>query len=238
MMRRTFLATLALTLLLTGAARAEEEQAVPEAAAPAAASGALKPGDVLGPDNWQLAEDLLPPEILDHYKQGEYINPIVDWPADYYVWPPDFVAGSEKNAGQLDVNALGAIVEKGSGKQPEYILGFPFPIIDPEDPRAAIKILWNFYYRTWYFGNSTNESQLNWVDADRLERRADVVASFKYYDGIPENERVKNPQNFSNQFLTVVLSPSDVSAMMQMATRTEPHLTCQSVRSFISSPAL
>ncbi len=31
------------------------------------AEDVLKPGDTLGPDNWQKAEKLLPPEILAHY---------------------------------------------------------------------------------------------------------------------------------------------------------------------------
>src|SRR6185503_316151 len=44
------------------------------------ASEGLKPGDTLGPDSWQKAEKLLPPEILAHYKTGEYVNPINDWP--------------------------------------------------------------------------------------------------------------------------------------------------------------
>ena len=35
---------------------------------------------VLNQSNWQLAENLLPPEILEHYKTGGYANPIVEWP--------------------------------------------------------------------------------------------------------------------------------------------------------------
>jgi hypothetical protein len=116
------------------------------------AQDGLKPGEVLDQTNWQKAEGLLPPEILKHYEKGEYANAIVDFPDSQYNWPPDFREASERNAGQLDVNALGAIVEKGSGKQPDHILGFPFPIIDPADPNAGVKVLWNYDYRTWYFG--------------------------------------------------------------------------------------
>ena len=63
--------------------------------APASAATALKPGDVLDSSNWELAKDLLPPEVLDHYRTGEYTNPIVDWPADMYTWPPDFRRGHQ-----------------------------------------------------------------------------------------------------------------------------------------------
>ena len=50
---------------------------------------------VLGKDNWELAKDLLPPEILRHYKDGEYVNKIVDWPLGIYLWDPPFKAASE-----------------------------------------------------------------------------------------------------------------------------------------------
>ncbi|HVO23877.1 MAG TPA: hypothetical protein VMW56_09630, partial [Candidatus Margulisiibacteriota bacterium] len=92
-----------------------------------AAADDLKPGEILDATNWQKAEGLLPPEILKHYQNGDYANPIVDWPVGKYEVPPDFRAGSEKNAGQLDIDPTGTIVEKGSGKQPTYVIGYPFP---------------------------------------------------------------------------------------------------------------
>jgi hypothetical protein len=185
----------------------------------AASNGKLKPGDILGKDNWQAAEGLLPPEILAHYQKGEYINKIVDFPDSMYNWPTDFLAGSKKNEGVYDIGADGQIVEKATGKQPEHIIGFPFPTIDPADPKAANKILWNFFYRTWYFGTSENESQVNWINPRALERRTDVTASFKYYDGIPAKYYEPNPQNFSNQFLTVVHSPADVNGTAALTWR-------------------
>jgi len=112
-----------------------------------AAADDLKPGEILDATNWQKAEGLLPPEILKHYQNGDYANPIVDWPVGKYEVPPDFRAGSEKNAGQLDIDPTGTIVEKGSGKQPTYVIGYPFPVIDPADPKAGTKVVWNFFPR-------------------------------------------------------------------------------------------
>jgi hypothetical protein len=179
----------------------------------------LKAGDILDQGNWKKAEGLLPPEILKHYQNSEYVNHIVDWPDTQYNWPPDFREASEKNAGQFDVNAAGTIIEKGSGKQPDYVLGFPFPIIDPADPNAGVKVLWNYFYRTWYFGTLHAESQLNWVAPRGLERRADVEANFEYYDGIPAPERLRNPQNFSVRFLTVSVSPADLNGTAALSWR-------------------
>jgi len=189
------------------------------AALECAAAEGLKAGDVLNATTWQQAEGLLPPEILKHYQSGEYVNPIVDWPADQFEWPPDFRAASEKNSGQLDINEAGTIVEKGSGNQPPFLMGFPFPIIDKSDPKAGAKILWNFFYRTWYFGNLYAESQLNWVQPNKLERRSDVDVSFEYYDGVPEGERLANPENYSVRFLTITVSPADLNGTAALSWR-------------------
>ena len=103
----------------------------------------LKVGAVLDQSNAQLAKDLLPPEILRHYEKGEYRNKIVDYPTGTAHWEKSFLDATEKNAAQLDVDARGTIIEKGSGKQPAYVYGFPFPLIDPQDPKAAVKVVWN-----------------------------------------------------------------------------------------------
>ena len=179
----------------------------------------LTPGTVLNKDTWQQAEGLLPPEVLKHYQSGDYANPIADWPNGLYIAPPDFKAASEKNAGQLDLDENGSIIEKGPNKPPAYILGFPFPIIDPADPKAGTKILWNYYYRTWYFGSLHAESQLNWVAPKSLERRTDVEANFEYYDGIPSDERLPNPNNFSERLLATTVSPADLNGTAALTWR-------------------
>jgi hypothetical protein len=182
------------------------------AAAPKAASGdGLKPGMVLDQSNWQLAEGLLPPEILEHYKTGGYANPIVEWPLGTFNWPPDFKASTEKNAGQFKISDQGSVVLNSTGEQPPYILGYPFPIIDPNDPQAANKIIWNFFYITWYFGSVHAQSQVNWVQPHAMERRTDQDVRFSFMDGIPEHDRIPNPQNFSVQFLTVAQTPADLA---------------------------
>ena len=136
----------------------------------------------------------------------------------------------------MDVDAIGTVVEKGSGKQPAYVLGFPFPIIDKTDPKAGTKAVWNFFYRTWYFGALHAESQLNWVAAKKLERRADVDVSFEYYDGVPQGERLPNPENFSVRFLTVTVSPADLNGTAALSWRYRDPTKRDSVWAYV--PAL
>ncbi len=196
----------------------------------------LKPGMILNQQTWQLADGKLPPEILKHYKEGDYINPIVAWPKDFFVWPEDFFEATKANEGKYDIGAEGQVIEKATGKQPAYVLGFPFPTIDENDPNAASKVIWNFFYRTWYFGNATNESQVNWVNRRGLERRTDVVASFRYFDGVPVADREENPLNLLNQFLTVVKTPVDLNGTAALSWRYRDPTKRDSSWSFV--PAL
>jgi hypothetical protein len=179
----------------------------------------LKPGDVLNQSNWKKAEGLLPPEVLEHYKKGEYSNPIVEWKKDHFNWPPDFLAASKENEGKYDVDEEGGVIDKQTGTRPPFILGFPFPVIDPSDPKAGVKVVWNYFYRTWYFGNVRAESQVNWIGEKRLERRADIVAQFNYYDGVPLEQRLDNPSNLLSQSLALVTGPADLNGTAALSWR-------------------
>jgi hypothetical protein len=185
----------------------------------AGARAELKPGMVLNQDTWQQAEGLLPPEILAHYKNGEYSNAIVEWKKDHFLWPPDFLEASKENEGKYDVDENGGVIDPRTGVRPEFILGFPFPVIDPDDPRAGVKVVWNFFYRTWYFGNVRAESQVNWLSEKELERRADVLAHFMYYDGVPLEQRPDNPGNLLSKSLAVVVSPADLNGTAALTWR-------------------
>jgi len=177
----------------------------------------LRPGEILDASNWEKAKGLLPPEILEHYRKGEYANPIVEWPV--FHWPEDFRAASEHNLGRFAIGPQGEVVERRTGKQPPYILGFPFPEVDPNDPEAGAKIVWNYFYLSWYWGSLRAESQVNWVGAKALERRTDQDVSFFYYDGLPECDRVPNQQNFLMQQLIVVRTPADLNGTAALTWR-------------------
>jgi hypothetical protein len=179
----------------------------------------LKPGETLDTSTWQKAEGLLPPEILEHYKKGEYANPIASWPNDKFNWPPDFKAATEANEGKYKLGPQGEILDAKTDKQPEYIMGYPFPRIDPKDPQAGVKIIWNQFYRVYYFGNIFAESQVNLVAPSGLERRLDIAQSYAQYDGMPEEERTPNPQNFLSQALSVVISPADLNGTASLSWR-------------------
>lgn len=188
------------------------------AGGPAAEDG-LKGGDVLGKDTWQKAEGLLPPEILKHYREGGYTNPIVEWPLGEYKQDQDFLASTEQNAANLVLNEKGTIVDRETGQQPPYIYGYPFPKIDPNDPGAGAKVVWNYFYGFWQHGNLKTNSQVNWISPKGLERQSVQDVNFKYYDGQPERYRPANDQNFSTQQLVRAISPADLQGTTALSWR-------------------
>ncbi len=201
---RILVAMTTTVLLLAGSARADEE---------------LKPGDVLGQENAHLAEGLLPPEILRHYKDGSFRNKIVEWPNGAFRWEAAFQEATLDNRGKYDVDEKGTIIDKATGKQPPYIYGFPFPDIDPKDPKAGAKILWNAYYGYWYLGNSRNAVRLVWVNPDGIDREAGQEVYFLYYDGQSEPYRVPNPRNLLIQFIATTTFPSDLQGTTALGWR-------------------
>jgi hypothetical protein len=184
-----------------------------------AAETGLKPGDVLNKDNWQLAEGLLPPEILKHYETGEYVNRIIDWPNGRTKRDPEFLEATEHNRGRFTVDEHGTIIDKATGKQPPYILGFPFPDIDPKDPKAGTMILWNNFYEGYYLGNIHSVTELNWVNPNGLDRRTIQDVNFAYYDGQAERYRLPNPNNYISQFLTTAVTPTDLNGTTSLTWR-------------------
>jgi len=196
----------------------------------------LKVGDVLGPQNAQAAKNLLPPEILAHYVTGDYRNKVVDYPLGNPRWEKAFLEATEKNAGQLDVEEGGTIVFKGSGKQPEYLYGIPFPTIDPSDPKAGVKVVWNQFLAYWSGGSTFNVALVSMLQPKGIDREIHADGYFMFYDGQDEKYRRPNPNNLQSQFLGVATYPSDLSGTASLTWRYRDPGKRDSVWAFV--PAL
>jgi len=213
-----------LLMVPAGRARAQEEVAP-----------GLKVGDTLDPSNAAAAKDLLPPEILKHYEKGDYRNKLVSYPLGVH-WEKSFRESTEKNAGQLDVDARGTIVEKGSNKQPPYVYGIPFPIIDANDPKAGLKIVWNQFLVYWYGGSSFNRTLVTMLSRKGLDREIVANGWFHFYDGQTPKYRPPNPANLQSQFLGVVTKPADLQGTASLTWRYRDPDKRDSVWAFV--PAL
>ena len=127
----------------------------------APAQAAVKPGDVITKDNAEKVIDLLSPGNYMLVREGMQLRII---PSDRLEWPPPFKTATEKYSPQVQLAPDGTL--KG------YIAGQPFPLLDPNDPQMATKVMWNFSYRPLY--------------SDDIDMRFPEVATFdKHATGSP-----------------------------------------------------
>jgi hypothetical protein len=180
----------------------------------------LKVGDTLGTDNAAAAKDLLPPEVLKHFEAGEYRNPIVDYALDNTHWEASFDEATKRNATDLEVDDTSTIVSKATGKQPDYVYGIPFPTIDPADPKAATKVIWNQFLAYWNHGNTYNTARVTMLQPKGVDRDIHANGWFKFYDGQSERYRdASNPSNLQSQFLGVSIYPADLNGTSSLTWR-------------------
>lgn len=180
----------------------------------------LGPGDVLGKENWQEARGLLPEEFLDSYRRGDFRHQVMQWSIDNIGEEPTFRTALKANEGRYDLNEDGSIVDMRTGQPPEYIYAWPFPHIDPADPTAATKIVWNYYYTFYYGGNGRYRADLLWLSRQGLDRAIEVDAYLKHYDGQHPRFREKgNSHGLLTQTLAEVRAPADVAGIIFLSSR-------------------
>ncbi len=231
-MRVRLVPALAFAMLLV----LQSSHRTPAAAAEEQVAPGLKVGDVLDQHNYQLAKDLLPPEILRHYKTGAYVNKIVAYPTGNAHWEKAFEKATKENATTLDVNDRGTIIDRKTGKQPGYYYGIPFPNIDPKDPKAAVKIIWNQFLAYWAGGDSFNRTLVAMLGPKEMERSIVANGWFNFIDGQSTKYRQPNPLNLQSQFLGVSLKPADLEGTASLSWRYRDPDKRDSVWAFI--PAL
>ena len=104
-----------------------------------ASAASVKPGDLITPDNASLVADLLSPGNFYLVKQGMHLKIV---PTQRLEWPPPYKAATEKYSAQVGLN--------DKGELQNYVAGQPFPLLDPNDPNVATKVMWNFSFRPQY----------------------------------------------------------------------------------------
>jgi hypothetical protein len=96
----------------------------------------IKPGMKIEQTNYQAAAAVLPSEILKYLQAGDFtitVQETTDMPL--------------REAYLQATLTYSAQVELGEGELKNYVAGVPFPLIDPQDPRAGEQVAWNHRYR-------------------------------------------------------------------------------------------
>jgi hypothetical protein len=140
----------------------------------------LKPGDTLSHENWQEAKGLLPDSVLRRFQDGSYRAQVIVLPASLG-WGSKFKTASETNAGKFSVDAADSLTDNITHAYPAFLYGYPFPQIEPTDPQAAAKVMYNFSYTLMQADDADRFSNLHWVTPSALERYIEFQGQLLFY---------------------------------------------------------
>ena len=185
------------------------------------ASADVVPGDVIDSSNWQKVESLLPEPVLDWVKRGEFILDIGELDVEDPVKNrSDYVlAAMETNRGKYTLDENLGIIEKETGKFATHLVGFPFTVIDPEDPLVVEKLMYNKLYGQHVNGFFKFRFQLIWVASTGFEREVDCAWQGASMTGFPEAKKFKNSAGVEKYSIMVVRRPYDLAGTAIMTHR-------------------
>src|SRR5579862_7644724 len=140
------------------------------------AQAAVKPGDVITRENASKVAELLSPGNYVLVQDGMQLRIV---PTDKLDWPPPFKIATEKYSPQVRLTADGGLMG--------YVAGQPFPLVDPNDPQVATKVMWNFSYRPLY----SDDIDMRYPEVATFAKRATgwplsyyTVGHFAFYNNI------------------------------------------------------
>lgn len=130
----------------------------------------LKPGDTIGPHNWQKVQGMVGENLLNRIKQGYSLTIKESRPMAV---PKEYDGATGRYSGEVRLGSNGDLFN--------YVAGLPFPDIHLTDPQIGLKMAWNFYWRwigdDYRTGGGTGKGKIirYAIEKDGSERRADVL---------------------------------------------------------------
>ncbi len=172
------------------------------------------PGDTLSQANWQEAKGLIPDSVLHHFQDGKYQAKIITL-STTLGWGRKFKAASETNAGKFSVNADNFLIDNSTQFYPVFLYGYPFPQIDPADPHAAAKVMYNFSYTLMQPDDLDRSANLHWLTPSTLERYVEFQGQVLFY-GSRFSGPIPNPDATLRKLLIAGVSPHDVVGVVTL----------------------
>ncbi len=118
----------------------------------APASAQVKVGDMIGAQNAARVKDLVSPGVYYKVERGMQLKIV---PTQRIDWPPPYKDATEKYSAQVRLS-------QDHRSLVGYVAGQPFPLIDPNDPYVATKIMWNNVFRPI----TSDDYDLRYYDCD------------------------------------------------------------------------
>ncbi|MGV8074095.1 MAG: DUF1329 domain-containing protein [Syntrophobacteraceae bacterium] len=179
----------------------------------------VKPGDTINASSWEKIKDLLPAAQVEWVKNGDLILKIGELKYDYDA-DSEWKEATAQNAGKYDLDATGEVVEKASGKSPDYVYGEPFPNIDwKNDQQSGVKVMHNYLLQRSRVGSlRVNDYTVNWINRTGKDREICADYYLFYYWGRPDGMQ-PNPEGYLRLEIHTLKSPDDVSGAVRLDNR-------------------
>lgn len=167
--------------------------------------------------NCSKYKDLLIPALYRAVERGD--NVITPGKINFkYKHNDNFLTAGAKNEGKFDVNQDGDLIDKSTGKIPKYnIYGFPFPNIDQKDPKAGVRIMWNFNFQKYRLMGTRERTRLTWINTTGEERYVIGILSYLYMTGRAPGLEIENPDNMLDYEFQNIIEPMATRGMNTMA---------------------
>jgi Protein of unknown function (DUF1329) len=114
----------------------------------------VKPGDFINQANASKVKELVSPGVYARILHGMSMKIV---PTERIDWPPPYKEATEKYSAQVRLSP-------DRRSLVGYVAGQPFPLIDPNDPNAGTKIMWNVSFRPI----STDDYDLRFFDCESV----------------------------------------------------------------------
>src|SRR6266540_3590373 len=174
----------------------------------------LKPGDTLSKANWQVAKGVMPDSILRRFEDGGYQVKVIASP-NLMSWGSTFITASASNAGKFSVDATDSLLDNATHAYPSFLYGYPFPQIDPKDPQAAAKVMYNFSYTLMQPDDADRFSNLHWITPSALGRHAEFQGQLLFY-GSRFSGLIPNPYKTLRRLIIAGVAPYEVVGVVTL----------------------
>jgi hypothetical protein len=180
----------------------------------------IKPGMTINASNWQVAKDVLDPEMLNFVKNGDYeikVGKTISF--DLH---PNYVEATKT---YLNQTKLGKEVGQIIGS----VAGRPFvEEVSTDDPRAGEKLAWNFKYG-FNWGDSAAMIPFLWQFRDMKTGKVERNLKFNFHmlnfthrvSQNPTPALIPNPSELFRGFYVQVLEPFDMKNTQLLINRFE-----------------
>ena len=174
-----------------------------------------EPGTVIDKDNMGQYKEVIHPVMQAWIEEDGWTMKV--GPKQVLSPPKAYLEATEKYASGVTLGP--------NGELQNYVAGYPFPNIDPNDPQRAVKIMWNWDKR-WAVLDQIRLSGVGliWLGQKRIEREATLAWYQKYWDGrvhllMDGKHSLPNPQGVQYKALAVVTHPYDMAGVANLTVR-------------------